>query len=428
MMNNIMRRPLALLAAFLLITASVTAPDLWSDEFFYKHSAGDRYRILSSVREDVYLNRVLSHRAEILNRIAVSVESERDGLARHRGIFQTAERSATAERSTAAEGSAIAERAEGAAAGRSFQWSREYESVFDRDKRGYITIDKQYFMPVVRNVPVFPRGDLKPGDTWTAEGHEAHDFRDSFGIEEPYVIPFTAGYTFSGYGDWKGKTYPVITVSYRILNEPPPVRGTVWPRRILGSSEQVVYWDPVLGQARGYRENFRMIFELSNGNTIEYRGTADAELLESEDMNKEQLAGEIRKDIENLGMDDISVQVVDGGVSINLENIQFAAESAALLPSERAKLDQLGAILKRYARRDILVGGHTALAGGSVASRQQLSEERARAVADYLIGKGVRTADRILVQGFGAERPLGDNRTEEGRRRNRRVEITILEN
>jgi outer membrane protein OmpA-like peptidoglycan-associated protein len=360
------------------------------------------------VREDVYLNRVLSHRAEILNRIAVSVESGRNGLARHRGIFQTAEQS------------------EGA--GRSFQWSKEYESVYDQDRLGYITIDKQYFMPMVRNVPVFPERDLKPGDTWTAEGYETHDFRTSFGIPEPYGIPFTAEYTFSGYGDWKGKTYPMITVSYRIIDEPPPVKGTVWPRRILGSSEQQIYWDPDLGQARGYRENFRMIFELSNGNTIEYRGAAEAELLESEEMNKEQLAGEIQKDLEDLGIDDISVQVVDGGVSINLENIQFAAESAVLLASEQAKLDQIGAILKRYANRDIQVGGQTALAGGTAASRQRLSEDRARAVADYLIGKGVRGADRMLVQGFGADRPLGDNRNEEGRRRNRRVEITILEN
>ncbi|GHU84385.1 membrane protein [Spirochaetia bacterium] len=407
-MNKIMRRPFTFLLFLLFFT--VTAPDLWADEFFYKHAAGDKYRILSSVQEDVYINRVLSHRAEILNRIAVSVESERNGLARHRGIFQTAEQ------------------AEGAAAGRSFQWSREYESVFDRDRLGYITIDKQYYMPVVRNVPVFPGRDLKPGDTWTAEGHETHDFRTSFGIEEPYVIPFTAEYTFTGYDEWKGKTYPVIAVSYRILDEPPPVKGTVWPRRILGSSAEKIYWDSDLGQARGYRENFRMIFELSNGNIIEYRGTAEAELLESEEMNKEQLAGEIQKDLEDLGIDDISVRVVDGGVSINLENIQFGAESAALLPSEQAKLDQIGAILKRYANRDIQVGGHTALAGGSAASRRRLSEDRARAVADYLIGKGVRGADRILVQGFGAERPLGDNRNEEGRRRNRRVEITILEN
>jgi outer membrane protein OmpA-like peptidoglycan-associated protein len=49
-------------------------------------------------------------------------------------------------------------------------------------------------------------------------------------------------------------------------------------------------------------------------------------------------------------------------------------------------------------------------------------------VADYLIEKGVREADRIIVRGFGADNPVADNATPEGMRRNRRVEITILEN
>jgi len=40
----------------------------------------------------------------------------------------------------------------------------------------------------------------------------------------------------------------------------------------------------------------------------------------------------------------------------------------------------------------------------------------------------VRTADRVVIRGYGAERPIADNSTEEGMRRNRRVEITILEN
>ncbi len=47
---------------------------------------------------------------------------------------------------------------------------------------------------------------------------------------------------------------------------------------------------------------------------------------------------------------------------------------------------------------------------------------------ECLIANGVRTADRIVVQGYGAEKPLADNRTQEGMRKNRRVEITILEN
>jgi outer membrane protein OmpA-like peptidoglycan-associated protein len=144
-------------------------------------------------------------------------------------------------------------------------------------------------------------------------------------------------------------------------------------------------------------------------------------------MDKEKIAGEIAGDIQRLGIADASVRVVDEGVTISLENIQFQADTAIMLPGERTKLDQIAEILLRYEDRDILVGGHTALAG-SEAGRMALSRERAGVVADYLIEKNVRTADRVVVRGYGSEQPIADNRTEEGRQRNRRVEITILEN
>jgi outer membrane protein OmpA-like peptidoglycan-associated protein len=383
------------------------------EEFFYKHEAGDTYRIISRVEEDVYLDRRLNHRAEILNRIAVEVTGIDGGRGRHKAVFQTSER---------AEGAGTA-----GTAGRSFQWAREYESEFSRDRLGYLSIDRKYYMPVVRNVPVFTGKDLKPGDTWTADGHEMHDFKDSFGIEEPYRIPFTARYSFLGEREWQGVSYPAFSVSYRIFMEPAPVRGRLWPRRIQGASDQLVFWDREMGQAKAYREDFRLVFDLSDGRTIEFRGKAEAEIIESTRMNKEELAGDIRAEIEDLGIADTSVRVVDEGITISLENIQFLADSAVLLQSEKEKLDKIGTILLRHADRDILVSGHTALAG-TAGGRMQLSQERAAAAADYLISKGIRNADRVVVRGFGAERPLGDNRTEEGMKRNRRVEITILEN
>jgi outer membrane protein OmpA-like peptidoglycan-associated protein len=384
-------------------------PSLGADEFYYKHKAGDKYRVISTVNEDVYVNRRLSHKAEILNRIAVDVTGVTGGTGRHEAVFQTAEK---------AVGS-------GGGAGRSFQWSREYESQFDRDTLGKLSIDKKYYMPVVRNVPVFPGRDLKPGETWSAEGHEMHDFRDSFGIAEPYRIPFTANYTYLGTREWKGKPYPAFSVSYRIFTEPSPVEGRIWPMRILGASDQTVFWDAILGQAAAYEEYFRMVFDLSNGMTVEYRGRAEAEIVEAPLMDKEKIAREIAGDLE--GVPDAAVRVVDEGITISLENVQFEADSALLGAGEKAKLDKIAEILLKYPDRDILVGGHTALAG-TAAMRAGLSMERASAVADYLLSKNVRRADRVVVRGYGAEKPLGDNNTEQGRRKNRRVEITILEN
>jgi outer membrane protein OmpA-like peptidoglycan-associated protein len=395
---------------FAALSLSVFFPgNAAGEEFFYRYKAGDLYRIISRVKEDVYVDRRLAHRAEILNRIAVEVTGVTGDSGRHRAVFQTSERASSGN------------------GGAGFLWSREYESEFDRDRLGRLSIDRAYYMPVVRNVPVFSGGDLEPGDTWSAQGHEMHDFRDSFGIEEPYRIPFTAHYSFLGEREWQGARYPAFSVTYRISAEPDPVKGRLWPRRILGASDQVVFWDRTMGQAKAYRENFRMIFELSDGRTVEYRGEAQAELALSSRMNREELAGEIREEIRDSGIPDASVRVVDEGVTISLENIQFLPDSAVLSASEKEKLDRIGEILLRHDKRDILVSGHTAMAGTGE-GRMRLSRERAARAADYLIRKGIRGAEGVVVRGFGAERPLADNGTEEGMRRNRRVEITILEN
>jgi outer membrane protein OmpA-like peptidoglycan-associated protein len=144
-------------------------------------------------------------------------------------------------------------------------------------------------------------------------------------------------------------------------------------------------------------------------------------------MDKAIIAEEIAQDIRRLGITDATVRIDEMGVTINLENIQFQPDSYTLMASEKPKLDRLAQILQNYPNRDIQVSGHTALAG-TRESMQWLSVERARSVAEYLIERQVRTPDRIVIQGFGADRPLADNSTESGRVRNRRVEITILEN
>ena len=386
--------------------------------FYYRHRAGDRYRIISTVRQDVFIDRRLSYRSEILNRIAVEVVSASDGVGWHRATVQTSERAAAATgRAAGSPTTAV----------RSFQFSREYDSEFYRDPRGIMTVGNQFFMPVVRNVPVFPDRALSPGDRWNHEGYAVHDFRENFGIPEPYRIPFTAYYEFLGYREWRGRYLPAFSVTYRIRFEPSPVRGRIWPRRITGGSDQIIFWDRELGQPVAYHEDFRYVFELSNGRVFEFRGQAEAEVIESEVMDREAMAREIAEDINRLGIQDVFVRVVDEGITITLEDIQFHADTAIMLPGEREKIDRIAEILMRFPERDILVGGHTALAG-TAEGRMRLSTERAAVVADYLIDMNVRTPDRMVVRGYGALRPLADNETEEGMRRNRRVEITILEN
>ena len=382
-------------------------------EFSYKHNAGDKYRVISTVDQNIYVNLRLSYRSEIVNRISFEVTAVNDGKASISAIVQTAEKSI-----------ALGMNRRNAQS-RNFQWAKDYNYELLQDRLGYMTVGDQYYMPMIRDVPVFPNRRLNVGDTWSAPGLEVHDFRDSYGIEEPYRIPFNANYRYLGEREWQGANYHAFSVSYRVFFEPQPVSGKTYPRRIQGASDQVIYWDVDRGQAVAYEEYYRLTFNLSDGQTWEYRGSARAEVIEAPPMDREELAREIAGEVAEIP--DASVRVTGEGVVISLENIQFTADSAILRPSELSKLDRIAEILARYPERDILVGGHTALAG-TAAGRLQLSQERAASVAEYLISKRVRTPDRVVIHGYGSEQPLADNNTQEGMQRNRRVEIVILEN
>jgi outer membrane protein OmpA-like peptidoglycan-associated protein len=302
--------------------------------------------------------------------------------------------------------------------------------VYTQDAKGYVDIGPEYFYPQVRNAPVFPARDLQPGATWSADAYEVHDFYESFGIDDPYIIPFTAHYTYLGERQHKDASYPAVQIDYRISVAGDDIAttarpGAVIPQSILGGLRQIIYWDEALGQAIAAEENVRMVFTLTNGDSIEYRGWATTELTEAPVMDKEAVASAIAEDLG--GDSDTEVRVTDAGVAISMENIQFYANSDRLLPNEYAKIDKIIEVLKKYPERDILVGGHTALAG-TAEGRQELSAARAATVAEHLIRNGVRPPEAITVRGYGAENPIADNNTEEGRQRNRRVEIILLEN
>ncbi len=88
-----------------------------------------------------------------------------------------------------------------------------------------------------------------------------------------------------------------------------------------------------------------------------------------------------------------------------------------------ATLDRVGVALRRYPLPAADIIGHTD-SRGSRATNQTLSEERAQAVADYLIGLGVE-ADRLDVVGQGEAQPIASNDSEEGRAENRRVDFLV---
>ena len=394
---------------------------LHAEIFRFNFKDGDTYRINSTVTEDVYLNGQFAHQAYITNRVTVEVSdvqpasNGKPSSALHTCTFMTSEQNSN----------------------RTFSWGREYPSVFRRDEFGVYTIDKQYFMPVVRDVPIFPQHDVKKGESWRHSASEAHDLRDNFNIQKPFVVPVDVTYTYQGPIQREGKTYQLIEVNYDLYYDIPlknlqnrrngnAALPMLYPVRTMGYSKQRLYWDNNAGILPYYDEVFTIMMELNTGAVIEYRGSAKAEITTLQRMDKEEIAGMLDKNIRDMGISNTTVEKTDEGITISLENIQFEADSAHLLPAEKEKIEKIGKLLSNYPDYELLISGHTALAG-KAEDRQVLSEQRAAAVANYLIELGVREQHHVFTRGFGAEKPIAPNTTEANMARNRRVEITVLE-
>ena len=136
----------------------------------------------------------------------------------------------------------------------------------------------------------------------------------------------------------------------------------------------------------------------------------------------------ILKKAELVSTKEIKLDSIDYKVGdrITLENIFFEFDKAELLPQSKQELDKLVDIMTDYPFLRIEIGGHTDNIGG-ISYNKILSQERAKSVVDYLIEENVNQT-RVSYAGYGSEKPLTTNTTEEGRAINRRVEFIILGN
>jgi OOP family OmpA-OmpF porin len=102
----------------------------------------------------------------------------------------------------------------------------------------------------------------------------------------------------------------------------------------------------------------------------------------------------------------------------------FDFDKSVLKPEGRAKLDDLASKVKGINLEVIIAVGHTDSIG-SDAYNQRLSVRRAEAVKAYLASKGIER-NRIYTEGKGEKQPVADNRTRDGRAKNRRVEVEVV--
>ncbi len=177
-------------------------------------------------------------------------------------------------------------------------------------------------------------------------------------------------------------------------------------------------------------------FKTFSGNSeeiapITWNGISDnGELVESAQNYPVRLTFEDRTGkTESMDLKEISVDVLvqktAQGLSIQLNTIEFETASSTLTGDSFTVLNRVAEILNAYSHYSVEIHGHTDNLGNADGNLR-LSKNRAEAVKKYLVQKKKIQEGRIKTMGFGMERPIADNSTETGRRKNRRVELVLI--
>ena len=130
------------------------------------------------------------------------------------------------------------------------------------------------------------------------------------------------------------------------------------------------------------------------------------------------------KEADSVYVKNIALEPVSLNANFVFNNIQFANNSFSLPNSGLIELDKLYQILQENPSVKVEISGHTDITGKHE-DNQLLSTNRAKAIVDYLISKGI-DSKRLNYKGYAATKPLADNNTDAGKAKNRRTEFTII--
>ena len=120
----------------------------------------------------------------------------------------------------------------------------------------------------------------------------------------------------------------------------------------------------------------------------------------------------------------IELEKIKSGRSVVINNVFFDTDKSMLKPESNAELQVLAQFLRDNADVRIEIGGHTDNTG-SEERNLELSQNRAKAVYDFLISSGINSS-RLSYKGYASSKPIADNDTDEGRSKNRRTEFKVI--
>lgn len=178
-----------------------------------------------------------------------------------------------------------------------------------------------------------------------------------------------------------------------------------------GTDRIVAEFDPETGE-------YKMVVPLKKAYSLNASKKGFISISESLDLTKDRRFREIKKNI-NL------IPVKEGQTMV-LNNLFFNQSKFDILPASYPELNRIIELMQEYPTMQVIIEGHTDGSDENMMLNVKLSQERANEVKKYLEEKGQIDAKRIQTKGWGQSKPIASNATEETRKKNRRVEFTIL--
>lgn len=300
---------------------------------------------------------------------------------------------------------------------------------YHKDKNGLIFAPMDNPFPVMRNIPYLPDIELRPGVKWESDGTEMQDF---FGDNIISQLPVKVYYEFKEVANDTQKT---ATILYTCIVHVQNKNEKTIDSRILeiqGRSDNVLYFS--LTENRPVKEVYRRDYSIKSFHPFtkeltsydfQDRGERIWSVIK-ETLDKAKEITKIEEDIQKKQLEDVKITQDSMGLKLSLENIQFEPDSAILTHKENERLKMIADILSKYKGKQIRIIGHTT-DRGTQEGRTRLSLERAKAVGEQLLKMKAIEPEKAEVLGKGGAVPLAPNDTLEGQKKNRRVEIYILD-
>ena len=375
----------------------------------FKYNFNESYRIESTVYQDVKYNRELQVSSIILNKYSVNV----DKILQDRAILNISHQ--------------VFQESEGLLSGFYTTETTEEGNVLLFDN-GLIEPISNKMFPAVQNIPYFPDRDIQIGESWTGMAKEYFNLNNGFKVNDYIITTFRVFYRYIENKVIDGDEMALITMDYNIYEKvnPKPSWGDFYPVKISGGSKQLLVWDLTKGRPHSLKDEYFLDFTISNGDLYTFKGRTD-----SKSWPKNELKSEKMIILKEILQESPQTKVTEDSKSLKItfNSLLFEPESYRLNKDAIHNLDNVGSALKEIKGVNIKITGHTAIFRESDPNYlKELSMNRAKSVAEYLIKMSFIDQNSIEILGMGGNIPVGSNETSIGRSLNRRVEIDILKN